>query len=299
MSRSNEKKTVGIVGLGVMGGSFAKRLKELGYPVIGFEKKQEVIDYALANGIIDAGTTHPEDLLGQCEDVIFCIYPNAIAPWIEANGPYFRDDALLIEISGVKSSVIGPIQEAVPERLNLVSIHPMCGRESQGIEYSTSAIFRGANFIVIEPAAVEEAGQPARSLNEKEKALHQEVKDLAREMGFGTIASLSPQDHDRMIGFLSQLTHVIAVCLMNTHENSHLVEYTGDSFRDLTRIAKINETMWPELFLLNKDILLDEISLFEESISHFRKALEEEDVKEMQDLMIQSTRRRERFDLDR
>lgn len=98
-----------------------------------------------------------------------------------------------------------------------------------------------------------------------------------------------------MIAFLSQLTHVIAVSLMNTHENSHLVEYTGDSFRDLTRIARINEDMWTELFLLNKDLLLSEIEQFEESLNTFKTALETEDTETMKSLFIQSTKRREKF----
>ena len=99
-----------------------------------------------------------------------------------------------------------------------------------------------------------------------------------------------------MIGFLSQLTHVIAVSLMNTHDNAHLVEYTGDSFRDLTRIAKINETMWSELFLLNKEILLSEIDAFAAELQHFRDTLAEENVTEMKRLFIQSTARRKKFD---
>ena len=109
------------------------------------------------------------------------------------------------------------------------------------------------------------------------------------------MATLTPLEHDRMIGFLSQLTHVIAVSLMNTHDNSHLVEYTGDSFRDLTRIASINEDLWSELFILNKDILLDETNQFIDAITHFRDVLQAEDIEEMKRLFIQSTERRQLF----
>ena len=121
------------------------------------------------------------------------------------------------------------------------------------------------------------------------------AKQLGKDLRVKNISILSCEEHDRMIGFLSQLTHVIAVSLMNTHDNSHLVEYTGDSFRDLTRIATINEDLWSELFLLNKDILLDEIDQFLDATKHFRDSLEKEDIDEMKRLFIQSTNRRKLF----
>lgn len=158
----------------------------------------------------------------------------------------------------------------------------MCGRESRGIEFSDETIFKGSNFILV----------PTQK-NKSETV--EAVKELATKMEFGRICTLSIEEHDKMIGFLSQLTHVIAVSLMNTHDNAHLVEYTGDSFRDLTRIAKINEDLWTELFIMNKDILLDEINQFIDSISHFRDSLEQEDTQEMKRLFIQSTKRRDKF----
>jgi len=187
-----------------------------------------------------------------------------------------------MDISGVKSNIIKPVQAVLREDLELISIHPMCGRESRGIQFSDETIFDQANYIVVPtdqntPEAIELA------------------KQLGVILGVKNISTLSIEEHDRMIGFLSQLTHVIAVSLMNTHENAHLVEYTGDSFRDLTRIAEINEDLWSELFLLNKEILLDETDQFIASIQHFRDVLDQEDVEEMKRLFIQSTKRRKRF----
>ncbi len=280
---SGNNPIAGIVGLGVMGGSFASKLSELGFDVVGFDPDEDVLRYALDCRMISAGTTDPEVLLPECDLVIFCLYPKKIPGWIEEYRPYFKKDALLMEISGVKSSMADDLLKAAGDDLQLISVHPMCGRESRGIQFSSPEIFSGSNFIIIDYGNTDES-------------LIDSARCLAAKMGFGKISVLSPEEHDRMIGFLSQLTHVIAVCLMNTHENSHLVEYTGDSFRDLTRIARINESMWPELFLLNKDILLDEISSFEQAIEHFRKALENDDQEEMARLMIQSTKRREAFE---
>ena len=272
----------GIVGLGVMGGSFAARLRQLGYKVYGMDLDPDTLKYALEQGIIDSGSPDPAQILPLCDVVIFCLYPTRIQPWIETHQQDLKPGALLLEISGVKTGITQPLQELVRPDCELLSIHPMCGRESQGIRYSDPKIFDGANFLII---------PPSRNTPESRRF----VQGLARELGCGTISELDPESHDRMIGFLSQLTHVIAVSLMNTHENSHLVQYTGDSFRDLTRIARINENMWPELFLLNRDILLEETDQFLAAVQQFRDMLAAGDRQGMKEAMIESTKRREKF----
>lgn len=276
-------KTVGIVGLGVMGASFAMRAKELGYRVLGMDIDPQTIDYALSHGMVDEAGTDARLLLEDCDFVILALYPTKIKGWLEQFQSYIRSGTLLLEISGVKSKLTGPIHEILREDLELLSIHPMCGRESRGIEFGDAKIFDQANFIII----------PVEG-NSIDAVVFTSV--FAKELGCKNVSVLQVEEHDRMIGFLSQLTHVLAVCLMNTHENSHLVEYTGDSFRDLTRIAKINEDMWSELFLLNKDILLDEIDQFIASIENFKSVLINEDTDEMKRLFIQSTERRKKFD---
>ena len=236
----------------------------------------------MAKQIITKGTTEPRELLWECDEIILALYPTQILPWVKENQKYFRPQTLLMDIGGVKSNIILPVQEILRNDVELISIHPMCGRESRGIEFSDETIFDGANYIVV-----------PTSRNSKEAI--QTARELGSVLGVKRINELSIEEHDRMIGFLSQLTHVIAVSLMNAHENSHLVEYTGDSFRDLTRIASINEDLWSELFVLNKDILLEEIDQFMEAVSHFKTALKQEDTEEMKRLFIQSTQRRERF----
>lgn len=274
---------IGIIGLGLMGASFAKRLSpQKDKTIYGIDQNKQTIQTALELNIIKEGSTDPGKLIKKCNLIILALYPTMIKPWIVENQQYLESGTILMDISGVKTNIVEPVQAILREDLELISIHPMCGRESRGINFAQADIFDNANYIIVPtdkntPKAIEAA------------------KQLGKDLRVKNISILSCKEHDRMIGFLSQLTHVIAVSLMNTHDNSHLVEYTGDSFRDLTRIATINEDLWSELFLLNKDILLDEIDQFLDATKHFRDSLEKEDIDEMKRLFIQSTNRRKLF----
>lgn len=274
---------IGIIGLGLMGASFAKRLSpQKDKTIYGIDQNKQTIQTALELNIIKEGSTDPDKLIKKCNLIILALYPTMIKPWIVENQQYLESGTILMDISGVKTNIVEPVQAILREDLELISIHPMCGRESRGIDFAQADIFDNANYIIVPtnkntPTAIEAA------------------KQLGKDLRVKNISILSCKEHDRMIGFLSQLTHVIAVSLMNTHDNSHLVEYTGDSFRDLTRIATINEDLWSELFLLNKDILLDEIDQFLDATKHFRDSLEKEDIDEMKRLFIQSTNRRKLF----
>lgn len=274
---------IGIIGLGLMGASFAKRLSpQKDKTIYGIDQNEQTIQTALELNIIKEGSTDPGKLIKECNLIILALYPTMIKPWIVENQQYLESGTILMDISGVKTNIVEPVQAILREDIELISIHPMCGRESRGIDFAQADIFDNANYIIVPtnkntPKAIEAA------------------KQLGKDLRVKNISILSCEEHDRMIGFLSQLTHVIAVSLMNTHDNSHLVEYTGDSFRDLTRIATINEDLWSELFLLNKDILLDEIDQFLDATKHFRDSLEKEDIDEMKRLFIQSTNRRKLF----
>lgn len=274
---------IGIIGLGLMGASFAKRLSpQKDKTIYGIDQNKQTIQTALELNIIKEGSTDPDKLIKKCNLIILALYPTMIKPWIVENQQYLESGTILMDISGVKTNIVESVQAILREDLELISIHPMCGRESRGIDFAQADIFDNANYIIVPtdkntPKAIKAA------------------KQLGKDLRVKNISILSCEEHDRMIGFLSQLTHVIAVSLMNTHDNSHLVEYTGDSFRDLTRIATINEDLWSELFLLNKDILLDEIDQFLDATKHFRDSLEKEDINEMKRLFIQSTNRRKLF----
>lgn len=274
---------IGIIGLGLMGASFAKRLSpQKDKTIYGIDQNEQTIQTALELNIIKEGSTDPDKLIKKCNLIILALYPTMIKPWIVENQQYLESGTILMDISGVKTNIVEPVQAILREDLELISIHPMCGRESRGINFAQADIFDNANYIIV-------------PTDKNTATAIEAAKQLGKDLRVKNISILSCEEHDRMIGFLSQLTHVIAVSLMNTHDNSHLVEYTGDSFRDLTRIATINEDLWSELFLLNKDILLDEIDQFLDATKHFRDSLEKEDIDEMKRLFIQSTNRRKLF----
>lgn len=273
-----------IVGLGLIGGSYAQALSDLGYEVGAVTRSQKSIDYAVEKGIISHGTTEvTREYVSQFDIVVFSLYPNVLLDWIDKYQEYLKLGALLTDVTGVKVPVVYKIQKALRPDLEFVGAHPMAGREVYGVENADKNIFRNANYIVTPTDKNTKEGIDA-------------CKSLGKILGFKTIAELSPEKHDEMIGFLSQLTHCIAVSLMTCKESEHLVDYTGDSFRDLTRIAKINEDMWCELFLLNKTELLSQMDLFIDKFKELKSSIEESDTEKIKSIMRTSTKRRQFFD---
>ena len=280
----DKDKKILIVGLGLIGGSYALALKEKGYRVGTLTRSPETVRYALERGMIDEGTTEPSgDFIGAYDIVVFALYPHLLLEWLEQYQSLLRPGALLTDVTGVKGSVVYRVQEMLRGDVEFVGAHPMAGRELSGVRYADAGIFRGANYIVTPTAANTEAAIAT-------------CEQLGRTLGFTRISRLSPERHDEMIGFLSQLTHCIAVSLMTCRDTEHLSAYTGDSFRDLTRIARINGEMWSELFLLNKKELLRQIDLFSGQLAQLRKAIEEDDTEAMKEMMRLSTERRAFFD---
>lgn len=273
-----------IVGLGVIGGSYAMALTEQGYKVSCITLEQKDIDYALERGMIRYGTTEADsELIAKSDLVVFAVYPHVFVEWIEKHQHLFSPGTLITDVTGVKSSIVEKIQGILRDDVEFISAHPMAGRERSGVEFSDSKVFRGANYIV---TPTEKNTSEAIEL----------CKDLGRVLGFSRVSELSVQKHDEMIAFLSQLTHCIAVSLMTCNNTPDLEKYTGDSFRDLTRIAKINDEMWSELFLENKDALLGEMDRFIEGFCDLRNMLKNGDREGMRRLMRTSTARRSLFD---
>lgn len=280
----DKDKKILIVGLGLIGGSYALALKEKGYRVGALTRSPETVRYALERGMIDEGTTEPSgDFIGAYDIVVFALYPHLLLEWLEQYQTLLRPGTLLTDVTGVKGSIVYRVQEMLRGDVEFVGAHPMAGRELSGVRYADAGIFRGANYIVTPTAANTEAAIAT-------------CEQLGRTLGFTRISRLSPEKHDEMIGFLSQLTHCIAVSLMTCRDTEHLSAYTGDSFRDLTRIARINGEMWSELFLLNKKELLRQIDLFSGQLAQLRKAIEEDDREAMKEMMRLSTERRAFFD---
>lgn len=273
-----------IVGLGLIGGSYAKGLKVRGYTVNAIDSNTDTISYAIANNVIDHGVTENySSLIQQADIIIMGLYPQAMVEWLRLHQNSMRSGTLITDVSGIKASVIGEINVFLRSDVEFIAAHPMAGKEVSGVAYSDEKMFLSANLII------------TPTENNSLEAIDT-IRDLGNILRFERISLLSPKKHDEMIGFLSQLTHVIAVCLMNCHESEHLIAYTGDSFRDLTRIAKINEELWTELFLLNKEILLQEIDVFMDEMNRFRSILLEENVDLMKQRFKQSTSRRKAFD---
>lgn len=273
-----------IVGLGLIGGSYAKALTKRGCRVSAITLEQKDIDYAIAGGFIEKGSTEPdESLIKEADMIVFALYPTVFIEWIKNNQHLFASGAIITDVSGVKRSVVSQVQAILREDVEFISAHPMAGREQSGVEFSDDSVFHGANYIV---TPTEKNTPEAIEL----------CRELGRALGFTNISELSPEKHDEMIGFLSQLTHCIAVTLMTSNNEAGLEKYTGDSFRDLTRIAKINEVMWSELFLMNRQALLAQMDNFENEFKKLRGYIENGNRDQMQKMMILSTERRKKFD---
>ncbi|MBE6155119.1 MAG: prephenate dehydrogenase [Firmicutes bacterium] len=271
-----------IVGLGLIGGSYAQGLSKKGYTVYAIDKNPNSIKYGVDNNIIKEFNGSNNDLIKESDLIILSLYPKDNVNWIKDNKQFFKENVVITDVSGIKVAIVDEIQQLL-DNAEFVPSHPMAGREKSGVENADYNIFKDANFLIT----------PTES-NTKEAILL--IKELAEALEFSNIEIISPSLHDEMIGYLSQLTHVIAISLMNSKDTEHMIRYTGDSFRDLTRIAKINENLWSELFILNKDILADNIDKFILEMSKFKEILVNEDINEMKKKMISSTERRKLFD---
>ena len=283
MTKLQDKKIL-IVGLGLIGGSYAAALSAKGCEVGGIDCAKTSVAYAIEQGYIRHGQSEvTEDYVSQFDVIVFALYPHVLLEWTERYATFIKRGALVTDVTGVKREVVYQMQKILGERAEFVGAHPMAGREVSGMENALPTLFCGANYIVT----------PTDKNTEGAVLL---CEELGRALGVGAVSRLSPEKHDEMIGFLSQLTHCIAVSLMTCKESRQLVDYTGDSFRDLTRIARINENMWSELFLMNKQELLSQMDLFLERFVALRGALEHEDVETMKQMMRLSTERRGYFD---
>jgi prephenate dehydrogenase len=280
----NKDMKILIVGLGLIGGSYAEALSKKGYEVGAIDQKQETIDFALRKGYIASGKTSVDkDYVGKFDIVVFALYPHAFVEWIEKYQNCLKSGAIVTDVTGVKGGVVCDVQNALRKDVEFIAAHPMAGRECSGVENAKAEIFEGANYIVV---PTEKNTQEAIEL----------CKDLGRELGFKHISELSVKQHDETVGFLSHLTHCIAVSLMVCKESGHLADYTGDSFRDLTRIAKINDEMWSELFLLNKDEIVEQMNLFEQHFGKLKECIQNDDREGIREMMRLSTKRRKVFD---
>lgn len=277
-------KNILIIGLGLIGGSYAMALSKKGYRVSALTLSRSDIEFALERGIIaEGGVGVDADMIARADIIVFSLYPRVLIEWMEENHDLIKPGTIVTDVTGVKGYTVYRVRELLPSGAEFISAHPMAGRECLGVRNASDEMFKNANYLVV---PTEENTEEAVTLCE----------ELGRELGFAHVSRISPESHDEMIAFLSQLTHAIAVTLMCCNDSPELVNYTGDSFRDLTRIAKIDDAMWSELFMCNRDELARQMDIFSENFEKMRRALKEGDTTTMRAMMRTSAERRKLFD---
>ena len=277
------KEKITVIGLGVIGGSYATALKKLGYTVYGADCDEDTVKKAKARGLVDDAATVADSFLPESDIVVIALYPKQVEGELARIAHLLKKGAIVTDVAGIKSHFSEKIRSFLPEGVDFVCAHPMAGREKKGIDYADDGVFRGANFIVT-PSADNKAGSVER------------IEALAREMGFKNVMRLTPEEHDKIISFVSQLPHAIAVALVNSDDRQFdTPRFVGDSYRDLTRIANINEKLWSELFLGNKDNLLSSIHEFEKYLDVIKTALEKGDKQALEDEFVRAAKRRTEF----
>lgn len=274
---------IGIVGLGLIGGSYAKSLKKFGYTIYGIDINQESLDYALKHNIIDFGDSDPLNFLNKLDVVFICLYPDDTIRFVHKYINKFKRGAIISDVVGIKRQIIEAFEIYKDDEVEFVFTHPVAGRETSGIKYSDEAIFHNANFIIT----------PTK--HNTIEALNI-ITILAKQMGFSSVTQLDEIAHDDIIAFTSQLTHAIALSLVNSDNEKYDTSlFIGDSYKDLTRIAKINDELWSELFLKNSYNLLKHIEKFEKELTILKQALNEKDRDLLRNIMCSATEKRSKI----
>lgn len=271
-----------IVGLGLIGGSYAMGLSKKGHQVYGIDNNPQTIQYAKDRGYILDGSDRDSSIIEECDCLILAIYPQAILSFLQEHQSCFKKNQLITDVCGVKNSFVRKAT-ILAGKATYLSHHPMAGKEKIGIQYADDKIFKGANFIIT-------------PMKETPKQAMDKLTSLAQDLEFGRISVVSIEKHDQMIGFTSQLTHAIAVSLVNSDQAEDTKSFIGDSYRDLTRIAMINEALWSELFLENRDALLKHIENFEVELCALKKALIQGDSNVLKELFKKSTNIRKKME---
>jgi prephenate dehydrogenase len=266
-----EECTVGIAGLGLMGGAMALALRECGAlakefshgELLAYDKDKEVLNAAASSGLIDEGFLNADEMLGRCDLVFLCLNPSTLLRYLDTWMGAFKSGALITDISGVKGNLVKAVEEKLRRDLDFIPGHPMAGSEKGGFAEARRVNFIGKNYILT-------------PLKQNKPENLEFLKALIHRLGFNRITETSAEDHDRKIAFTSQLCHVIAAALIDCEEDREITRFGGGSFEDLTRIAMLNAPMWTELFIENKQELLARIAQFETSLDDLKALIAEE-----------------------
>ena len=273
---------VGILGLGLIGGSLARAYAIAGHTVYAAEKDESMLSFAQLAGAVDGQLT-PESL-SECELVLLAIYPEGSANWLAENAMHISKDALVMACCGVKQLICEkcfPLAEQYG--FTFMGGHPMAGTHFSGFKYSRADLFRGAPMVLV----------PHRF---DDMDLLDRVKDALAPCGFGSFSVTTARDHDRMIAFTSQMPHILSNAFIKSATALEHKGFSAGSYRDLTRVAWLNPQMWAELFLENREFVLNELTTYITALAHYRDAVQAQDLDTLIALLDEGKRRKEEVD---
>ena len=275
--------TIGIVGLGLIGGSLAKAIKEnTGYKVLAYDKAESINLQAKLENACDGILT--SDNLAECEIVLIALFPRATIDYIKENASHFRKGCIVADCSGTKRTVCEAAAPLAGENdFTFIGGHPMAGTQFPGFRNSRSSLFKNAPMIL--------TAHPDEGIKTLDK-----IKKFFIEMGFGSVIFTTPEEHDKIIAYTSQLAHVVSNAYVKSPRSSYYKGFSAGSYKDLTRVARLNEDMWSELFLENRDNLLNEIDCLISSLGEYRSAIEANDKETLRCLLKDGRERKERVE---
>lgn len=272
--------TVGIVGLGLIGGSLAKAFKEAGHTVYACNRTKAVEDVAIAAGVIDAPLS--KENIEQCEFIHLSLYPDASIAWLAENGPFINKKTIVIDECGTKRKICAACFELADKYgFTFVGGHPMAGTHFSGFRYSRATMFSNATMILVPK-------------DRQDFLLIERVTSSLTPLGLKRIVTTDPENHDRMIAYTSQLAHVVSSAYIKSPSAQEHKGYSAGSFRDLTRVAWLNEKMWTELFIENGDFLAAEIDLVIENLKAYSDAIKSADADRLEALLREGRIAKER-----
>ena len=279
-----ESKTIGVIGLGLMGASLCKALGAGGHRILGRDTDEHVQKYALLTGTIREDLT--EEKIPECDFLFLAVYPGAAVEALRALAPRIRQETIVCDLCGVKRAVCTPCFAVAEEYgFTFVGGHPMAGRQFSGIKYADEHLYENATMILV----------PRR---QEDLFLVSRLSDLLREAGFGSVTITTLEKHDRMIAFTSQLAHVVSNAFIKSPTAEEHLSFSAGSYRDLTRVAKLNEEMWTELFLDNAENLGFELDCLIGALQAYRDAIAAGDAETLRRLLREGRERKEAIDTE-
>ena len=274
--------TVGIVGLGLIGGSMARAYAKAGHRVLAYNRSRSTLEFARLSGAVSEELTR--DDAKDCDLLILSLYPEACVDYLRDMGPYLSKNCLVLDCGGVKREVCaGCFPLAERYGFTFVGGHPMAGTHFSGFKYSRSNLFQGAPMVIVPPVF-------------DDMALLERVKEALAPCGFGSFSVTTAEEHDEMIAFTSQMPHIISNAFIKSPTAGSHKGFSAGSYKDLTRVAWLNPEMWAELFLENRDNLITELDVLVEALQKYRDALDTRDREELTRLLDEGKKRKEQVD---